>query len=83
MAKLINMKTELHRKRRHNDYNKTCNKTHRNDPHLLGGTRLSVLGEVLRSEERAQEFLLTRDLWLEPGESGWPRSVMSLLRTKC
>ena len=29
------------------------------------------------------EFLLTRDLWLEPGERGWPRSVMSLLRTKC
>ncbi len=44
--------------------------THRNDPHLLGGTRLSVLGEVLRSEVRAQEFLLTSDLWLELGESG-------------
>ena len=44
--------------------------THRNDPHLLGGTRLSVLGEARLSEERAQEFLLTRLLGLLPGESG-------------
>ena len=46
----------------------------------MGGTRLSVLGEALLREERAQEFLLTRLLGLLPGESGWPRSVMSLLR---
>ena len=66
MAKVINMKTT------HFTIKKKTKRdmTHRNDPHLLGGTRLSVLGEVLRSEVRAQEFLLTSDLWLELGESG-------------
>ena len=36
--------------------------TYRNEPHLLGGTRLSVLGDVLRRDVLSHEFLLTSPL---------------------
>ena len=41
--------------------------THRKDPHLFGGTRVSVLGLVLLREVRSHECLRTRGV----GEFRW------------
>ena len=60
-----------------NIVNFTLNKTYRNDPHLLGGTRESVLGEVLRRDVLNQEFLLTSPRLSVSGDCEF-RSVISL-----
>lgn len=49
--------------------------SYRNDPHLLGGTSVSVFEEVLLREVLSQEFLLTRFL---SGVGDCLKSVVSL-----
>ena len=53
--------------------------TYRKDPHRLGGTSVSVFGELLLSEVLSQEFLLTRFL---SGVGDCLKSVVSLHRQK-